>query len=56
MTSTTATSPESLIETDLLGRIKMPAALLEQLIDEFENASGQQFAKRVGVKCQAFAT
>jgi len=58
MTSMTESSPASLLKTDVLGRVKTPAARREQLLDEFEKsgASGQQFAELVGVKYQTFAT
>jgi hypothetical protein len=58
MTSMTESAPASLLKTDVLGRVKTPAARREQLLDEFEKsgASGQQFAELVGVKYQTFAT
>ena len=54
----TESPPASLLKTDVLGRVKTPAARREQLLDEFERsgASGQQFAELVGVKYQTFAT
>jgi len=54
----TESSPAALLKTDVLGRVKTPAARREQLLDEFEKsgASGQQFAELVGVKYQTFAT
>lgn len=54
----TESSPASLLKTDVLGRVKTPAARREQLLDEFERsgASGQQFAHLVGVKYQTFAS
>ena len=50
--------PGPLLKTDVLGRVKTPAARREQLLDEFEKsgASGQTFAGLVGVKYQTFAT
>lgn len=50
--------PAALLKTDVLGRVKTPAARREQLLDEFEHSgdSGQQFAELVGVKYQTFAT
>lgn len=54
----TESSPASLLKTDVLGRVKTPAARRQQLLDEFERsgASGQKFAELVGVKYQTFAT
>ena len=58
MTSMTESPPASLLKTDVLGRVKTPAARREQLLDEFEKsgASGQRFAELIGVKYQTFAT
>ena len=58
MTSMTESSPAPLLKTDVLGRVKTPAARREQLLDEFERSgtSGQKFAELVGVKYQTFAT
>jgi ferric-dicitrate binding protein FerR (iron transport regulator) len=49
---------ESIIKTDVLGRIKTPAARREQLLDEFERSglSGCKFAELVGIKYSTFAT
>ena len=49
---------EPIIKTDVLGRIKTPAARREQLIDEFERSglSGCKFAELAGLKYQTFAT
>jgi len=49
---------EPIIRTDVLGRIKTPAARREQLIDEFERSglSGCKFAELAGLKYQTFAT
>ena len=54
----TESPPASLLKTDVLGRVKTPAARREQLLDEFERsgASGQKFAELIGVKYQTFAT
>lgn len=54
----TESPPASLLKTDVLGRVKTPAARREQLLDEFEKsgASGQKFAELIGVKYQTFAT
>ncbi len=37
MTNTTEAS-EQVLKTDVLGRVKMPAARREQLLDEFEKS------------------
>ena len=54
----TESSQAPLLKTDVLGRVKTPAARREQLLDEFERsgASGQKFAELVGVKYPTFAT
>ena len=54
----TEVSQAPLLKTDVLGRVKTPAARREQLLDEFERSgtSGQKFAELVGVKYQTFAT
>ncbi|MGH9354391.1 MAG: IS66 family insertion sequence element accessory protein TnpA [Terriglobia bacterium] len=54
MTST----DETILKTDVLGRVKTPAARREQLLDEFERSglTGQKFAELVGLKYQTFAT
>lgn len=54
----TESSPAPVLKTDVLGRVKTPAARREQLLDEFERSgtSGQKFAELVGVKYQTFAT
>ena len=43
---------------DGLGRVRMPAARREQLLDEFERSglSGKKFAALAGIKYQTFAT
>ena len=58
MTSMTESLPGPLLKTDVLGRVKTPAARREQLLDEFARSgtSGQKFAELVGVKYQTFAT
>lgn len=58
MTTMTESLPGPLLKTDVLGRVKTPAARREQLLDEFERGgtSGQKFAELVGVKYQTFAT
>ena len=53
------TTPEAaILKTDVLGRVRTPAARREQLLDEFERSgmSGVQFAEFVGIKYQTFAT
>jgi hypothetical protein len=54
----TTPSEGTILKTDVLGRVKTPAARREQLLDEFEKSglSGQQFAELVGIKYQTFAT
>jgi len=49
---------EAIIKTDVLGRIKTPAARREQLLDEFERSglSGCKFAELAGIKYSTFAT
>jgi hypothetical protein len=64
MTSTTAFSeyqaeqPEEILKRDVLGRVKMPAARREALLDEFEQSgvSGAKFSALVGVKYTTFAS
>jgi hypothetical protein len=47
-----------ILKTDVLGRVKTPAARREQLLDEYERSgmSGVAFAAFVGIKYQTFAT
>ncbi len=54
----TTPTDEMILKTDVLGRVKMPLARREQLLDEFERSglSGQKFAELVGVKYPTFAT
>ena len=54
----TPPAEETILKTDVLGRVKMPLARREQLLDEFERSglSGQKFAELVGVKYPTFAT
>lgn len=49
---------ETILKTDVLGRVKTPRERREQLLDEFEKSglTGQKFAALVGVKYQTFAT
>lgn len=54
----TTQDTEPIIKTDVLGRIKTPAARRERLLDEFERSglSGCKFAELAGLKYQTFAT
>ena len=54
----TTPADETILKTDVLGRVKTPAARREQLLDEFERSglTGQKFAEVVGIKYQTFAT
>ena len=54
----TTPTDEPVLKTDVLGRVKTPAARREQVLDEFERSglSGQKFAELIGVKYQTFAT
>jgi hypothetical protein len=49
---------ETILKTDVLGRVKTPRERREQLLDEFERSglTGQKFASVVGIKYQTFAT
>jgi hypothetical protein len=57
MTNTTS-ADETVLKTDMLGRVKTPKERREQLLDEFERSglTGQKFAEVVGIKYQTFAT
>ena len=57
MTNTTAGS-EEVFKVDARGRVQTQRARREELLDEFERsgASGQAFAKLVGIKYQTFAS
>ena len=54
----TTLTDEVILKTDVLGRVKTPAARREGLLDEFERSglSGRQFAELAGIKYQTFAT
>jgi len=54
----TTLGDETILKTDVLGRVKTPKERREQLLDEFEKSglTGQKFAALVGVKYQTFAT
>jgi len=59
MTSTTDTDEsELLLKSDRLGRVRMPRARREQILDRFESSgmSGQAFAAQIGVKYSTFAS
>ena len=58
MTSTTKSAPEEIVlKADRLGRVTMPVARRELILDRFEASgmSGQAFAKQIGVKYPTFA-
>lgn len=54
----TTLSDGVILKTDVLGRVKTPAARREQLLDEFERSgmSGVAFAGFIGIKYQTFAS
>jgi acetyl esterase/lipase len=54
----TTPADEVILKTDVLGRVRMPAARREKLLDEFERSgvSGRKFAELIGIKYQTFAT
>jgi hypothetical protein len=54
----TTSAEETILKTDVLGRVKTPKERREQLLDEFEKSglTGQKFAALVGIKYQTFAT
>ena len=54
----TTPADETILKTDVLGRVKTPKERREQLLDEFEKSglTGQKFAALVGIKYQTFAT
>ena len=59
MTSTT--EPEGtgeILKTDKLGRVQVPAARREAILDEFERSgmTGAAFAERYGINYQTFAS
>jgi transposase len=55
---TTKADAVVVFKQDGLGRVRMPAARREQLMDEFERSglSGKKFAALAGIKYQTFAT
>ena len=54
----TTCADETILKTDVLGRVKTPRERREQLLDKFEKSglTGQKFAAFVGVKYRTFAT
>jgi len=54
----TTPGEETILKTDVLGRVKTPRERREQLLDEFEKSglTGQKFAALIGIKYQTFAT
>ena len=58
MNTTPTPTDETILKTDVLGRVKRPAVWREQVLDEFERSglSGRKFAGLIGVKYQTFAT
>lgn len=54
----TTLTDEVILKQDVLGRVKMPKARREELLDEFERSglTGLKFAELVGIKYQTFAT
>jgi hypothetical protein len=54
---TTLKGGEVVLKTDVRGRVQMPAARRESLLDEFERSglSGAKFAALAGIKYQTFA-
>jgi hypothetical protein len=59
MTPTTPTTEElEILKTDVLGRVRMPKAKRELILDRFEGSgmSGQAFAEYIGVKYTTFAS
>lgn len=59
MTSTTdSDESELLLKADRMGRVHMPAARREQILDRFESSgmSGQAFAAQIGVKYTTFSS
>jgi len=58
MTNTESETPNQLLKTDALGRVRTPAARREQSLAEFDPSglSGAKFAEFVGVKYQMFVT
>jgi hypothetical protein len=57
LSETTGAAEGQIFKTDTVGRVRVPHARREALLDEFERsgASGAQFAAYVGVKYSTFA-
>ena len=57
MTTTTPDTAAQILKTDTRGRVRLPKAKQEALLDEFEKSgmSGQAFAAWAGVKYPSFA-
>ena len=55
---TSMTPPDEVLQTDVLGRVRVKRARREALLDGFERGgtSAQAFAAMVGVKYQTFAS
>src|SRR5437899_10308497 len=53
----TRQADETILKTDVLGRVKTSSSRREQLLDEFEQSglNGKKYAELVGVKYQTFA-
>jgi hypothetical protein len=54
----TTPADETILKTDVLGRVKTPKERREQVLDEFERSglSGKKFAALVGIKYPTLAT
>jgi acetyl esterase/lipase len=54
----TTPTDETILKTDVLGRVRTPRERREQVLDEFERSglSGQKFAELTGIKYPTFAT
>lgn len=54
----TAPTDETILKSDVLGRVRTPRERREQLLEEFERSglSGQKFSELTGIKYQTFAT
>ena len=57
-TTPSSETRETILKTDVLGRVKTPRPRREELLDQFERSglSGQKFAELAGLKYQTFAT
>jgi transposase len=54
----TTPTEETILKTDVLGRVRTPQEHREKVLDEFERSglSGQRFAALAGIKYSTFAT